>query len=149
MSFFYSILQDAEISCETSKVLKREIPFLLEISIKHNIGQRVLTVCLQAATNTLLLNVPGRKQGIPNLDSFKEMVFVRHLIAHFFLSPFAGVFLQIIWKSLNKYIYRLHLCYLKNTRTCFLSSLFQNVWPSLLGWLPLHLCTPAAASFSP
>lgn len=74
-------------------------------------------------------------------------MFVIQLIA--LLSPFAVVFLQIIWESLNKYIYRLHLHYLKNTQTCFLSSLFQNAWPSLLGWLPLHLCTPAAASFSP
>uniref|UniRef100_A0A8C5JT84 Armadillo repeat containing 2 n=1 Tax=Junco hyemalis TaxID=40217 RepID=A0A8C5JT84_JUNHY len=63
------------------------------------------------------------------------------------LTALLGVFLQIIWKSLNKY--RLHLHYLKSTQTCFLSSLFQNVWPSLLGWLPLHLCTPAAASSSP
>uniref|UniRef100_A0A8C3M8M9 Armadillo repeat containing 2 n=1 Tax=Geospiza parvula TaxID=87175 RepID=A0A8C3M8M9_GEOPR len=65
------------------------------------------------------------------------------------LTALLGVFLQIIWKSLNKYIYRLHLHHLKSTQTCFLSSLFQNVWPSLLGWLPLRLCTPAAASSSP
>lgn len=57
---------------------------------------------LREATNlgtTLLLSIPGRKQGTPDLDPFKETVtFLRHLITGFF--PF--VVLSVSSSDLEK-----------------------------------------------